>query len=438
MRKLNTGDQYDTEFKLNTKSPISFAYTMRGTGDFKMSHTATDGNTALGGVSRLWVTADEQSGAITMIYKSNPTKTAHGWVEYTAWGCLIFLNFISGRYFKNRWLIMPIIHWITGAIIFGLSIWGFWLYFERKYAIYNDIHSIMGFVLTIIVILQSIGGTIQLLALRSATMDKGIVVRMKWLHQVTGYFLALLGFAVMYLGLINYQANWVGLFTIQLAISFVLLVSLEIWHRFANHKMINSHKFAKSLPDMSIMEYESKVKSGSLIVTFDNLVLDVSKYQYEHPGGASLLALNIGRDVGCYFVGSFTQNPSYHTVVHSTWAFDACKDIAIAKIPFGPYLKYQFESDFENWTLISKQNITDTVARFTFMNPRLKINPLDDGIESVGRHFLIKSMTTGVARYYTVCNSLSKAQWKYYKRCIDADTVRASKRTSLNEDDDSA
>lgn len=91
---------------------------------------------------------------------------------------------------------------------------------------------------------------------------------------------------------------------------------------------------------MTISEYQNHIINGMKYVTFDNLVLDVSRYQYEHPGGASLLSFNIGKDIGCYFVGSYCQNPSYNTVIHSSWAFDACKDLAIARMPTYPYLEY--------------------------------------------------------------------------------------------------
>lgn len=153
-RLLDTKDPWDQVFKLDTKSPLSFAFTNRGISDASTSHAQVgDNGKSLGGTKKYWITADSVTGAIYTIKKSNLTKTTHGWVEYAAWGILIFLNFISGRYFKNKWMLMPIIHWITGAIIFGLSVFGFWLYYVRAgYRIYDNIHSVMGFILTIVVI----------------------------------------------------------------------------------------------------------------------------------------------------------------------------------------------------------------------------------------------------------------------------------------------
>ena len=52
-------------------------------------------------------------------------------------------------------------------------------------------------------------------------------------------------------------------------------------------------------------EYATKVDNAEL-VTLDHLVLDVKDFKAKHPGGSALIHLNVGRDMGCYFVGSYT------------------------------------------------------------------------------------------------------------------------------------
>jgi cytochrome b involved in lipid metabolism len=37
----------------------------------------------------------------------------------------------------------------------------------------------------------------------------------------------------------------------------------------------------------------------------DDLILDISKYQFYHPGGAFLLKYNIGRDISKFFYGGY-------------------------------------------------------------------------------------------------------------------------------------
>jgi cytochrome b involved in lipid metabolism len=44
------------------------------------------------------------------------------------------------------------------------------------------------------------------------------------------------------------------------------------------------------------------------LVILDNLVLDVSDYMMNHPGGKFLLEYNIGRDISKFFYGGYSQD----------------------------------------------------------------------------------------------------------------------------------
>lgn len=44
------------------------------------------------------------------------------------------------------------------------------------------------------------------------------------------------------------------------------------------------------------------------LVILDDLVLDVSEYMSNHPGGKFLLEHNIGRDISKFFYGGYSQD----------------------------------------------------------------------------------------------------------------------------------
>ena len=51
-----------------------------------------------------------------------------------------------------------------------------------------------------------------------------------------------------------------------------------------------------------------RVQKGESLVILDDLVLDVSKYASEHPGGTFLLTNNIGRDISKFFYGGYAMD----------------------------------------------------------------------------------------------------------------------------------
>jgi len=52
-------------------------------------------------------------------------------------------------------------------------------------------------------------------------------------------------------------------------------------------------------------EFDYRVDKGEELVILDDLVLDISKYKFEHPAGAFLLKFNIGNDISKFFYGGY-------------------------------------------------------------------------------------------------------------------------------------
>ena len=53
-----------------------------------------------------------------------------------------------------------------------------------------------------------------------------------------------------------------------------------------------------------------KLESGEKLILLKDLVLDVSKFMYTHPGGKFMIEKNIGRDETKFFYGGYVMEPS--------------------------------------------------------------------------------------------------------------------------------
>ena len=89
----------------------------------------------------------------------------------------------------------------------------------------------------------------------------------------------------------------------------VVLIVLELVRQFKVKKIDQNHEVINELPEMKIQEFEQELASGRELCTFDNYVIDVTKFKAEHPGGGVLIQKTIGRDVGKFIYGAYTYGP---------------------------------------------------------------------------------------------------------------------------------
>ena len=73
-----------------------------------------------------------------------------------------------------------------------------------------------------------------------------------------------------------------------------------------------------------------------MLVILDDLVLDVGKYEEQHPGGLFVLKHNIGQDISKFFHGGYSLEDNLGAkpaqgYQHSFFAFCIANDLAIAR-----------------------------------------------------------------------------------------------------------
>ncbi len=66
----------------------------------------------------------------------------------------------------------------------------------------------------------------------------------------------------------------------------------------------------------------------------DDMILDISKYKYKHPGGKFVLQQNIGRDISKFFYGGYTLEnyEGLSPYTHSNIARMVVNSLIIAQI----------------------------------------------------------------------------------------------------------
>lgn len=65
-------------------------------------------------------------------------------------------------------------------------------------------------------------------------------------------------------------------------------------------------KYENGTTDLTVEEFKKRVANGEDLVILDDMVLNVSWFKTEHPGGQFSIEMNLGRDVSKYFYGGYS------------------------------------------------------------------------------------------------------------------------------------
>ncbi len=86
---------------------------------------------------------------------------------------------------------------------------------------------------------------------------------------------------------------------------------------------------------MSLEEFNDRVfVRGEKLVLLDDMVLDISKYMFNHPGGKFLLSHFYGRDIGKFFYGGCVLENYKHSkpINHSFVAKKIAMSLLVARL----------------------------------------------------------------------------------------------------------
>jgi cytochrome b involved in lipid metabolism len=127
-------------------------------------------------------------------------------------------------------------------------------------------------------------------------------------------------------GIPMYETIAVQVFTLF----FATLLSLEISYRLKLETYVPFSDEQK--PIITTEEFEERVKKGENLVFLDDLVLNVSGYKWEHPGGSFVFDLNKGRDVSKYFYGGYSLEGGVRPYTHSNVARSIVNSLIVGRL----------------------------------------------------------------------------------------------------------
>ena len=117
--------------------------------------------------------------------ETTPFELYHGWLMWTAWGVLGFVQLISNRYLRVYWKINRWVHLVSGLIILVLTFaFGLLIMKEIGWKIIKDWHPIIGFLVLLSVGMIAIGGLFSGVLMNSIRWKTGAVMRIKKMHKV--------------------------------------------------------------------------------------------------------------------------------------------------------------------------------------------------------------------------------------------------------------
>lgn len=141
-------------------------------------------------------------------------------------------------------------------------------------------------------------------------------------------------------------------------------------------------------------------------VFYDELILDVSGFKWNHPGGSFMFKRIAGQDVGKFLNGCSNVN-DYRPYFHTDQARNMAEHLAVGFVAFPSYLfvsvnNYETMSDMK-WNLTNRTTIARDTYCLEFSSHNWNINEDAPGFEWIGKHFLVTARVAGkiLHRYYS-------------------------------------
>ena len=159
-------------------------------------------------------------------------------------------------------------------------------------------------------------------------------------------------------------------------------------------------------------EFDERVKEGEQLVILDDLVLDISKYKPNHPGGRFVLDFNIGRDISKFIYGGYIleNRNGMRPHTHSNIARRIINTLIIGRLEENAKL---FTAKIQHKTPVNS-NVSTFIMQIEGPDPNF-ILPSSTDIHSIGKHFLVRSYTRpNVRRHYTLSTCMRKELYDEY------------------------
>ena len=178
---------------------------------------------------------------------------------------------------------------------------------------------------------------------------------------------------------------------------------------------------------MTREQFESAIENKIPLMLLDNLVLNVSEFINQHPGGRFLIRHNIGHDISKYFYGGYCLEGNLGSKpaeghVHSQVAKMIVNDLIVAI----------YEDDIPTRTLVCKQlkeniepqNTNTSTIFLQSVDHEKHFQSFHSDIRMIGKHFKLRSFANCyVTRHYTICNVMEPTFYSYINDALKLNDI---------------
>ncbi|CDW73069.1 cytochrome b5-like heme steroid binding domain containing protein [Stylonychia lemnae] len=394
-RQLITNDTMDQVIPYNTTFTLCFAYVTSTSRLVEHSYSAW--NNFQMKVYYIKPTVNQTTGGNSSNNSSNVTYQPPIFDE-NAGGLIDIRDEIMG-YMRAFYKINHWIHIGSGVIILvqttTMSLLAF-KYYDWK--LRDSLHSILGFIVLI--------ATFVIVFL--GFFAQQLLLWQKWKYQIISIILGVQSYNK------RYERDNYDLGIWNIIVFFTVWAVCEITFQVQKRRIGQYDNIDRVI---TVQDFKERIRRGHELVILDDMVLDVSQYQFNHPGGRFTISHNIGTDISRYFYGgyqmeNYTGKKSTHN--HTAIAFTQVNKMIIGILEQqAPQFVASIMSKDE---IVRKQTYTYT---FGLNNEIKSVQGYYSDLKMIGRHYLVSSLfTPKKKRQYTICNCLSPNVYDQYLRLI--------------------
>lgn len=385
-RDLKTQDKYDEEIFIDKTMTICWAI-RDDTQSMEMHEDGHFGNNNIGASNIVFASTQElfEYEELGLTY----TTFEHVNLMSVCWGVIVIIAAISARYFKwTRWWLPTHVLLMVLVIIATCISSSRQIRYDKVFVeTLEDMHLIasrLGFFILSLCTAQGVFG-LALLYYRIRSNNLQAQAVMTRGHKLIGWLLVLCGIVAIYAGKQDIGREF-GFYCFMVAV----LVCFEIFMHIFTH--INNHSFIlKRLKEMNYDEAYEKIKSGEVLMFFDNLVVNARVFKQSHPGGKFMIAETVGEDLGGYLSGCSSYGGRFSPYAHTENAFSIVNYMAIAKIPY-PVGYFTFtegqNQEVMEFIVFSQQLLSSDTWLLTLKSQYFSMAP-EPKLEWVGKHFKV-------------------------------------------------
>ena len=328
-RLLNDGDANDYVFKTGTVN-IVYAW---GSTTAMNNHGSKFGSFSIVLNLSTGTTSVSSTGSITT---DDSPAVKHGVLLYIAWGWLCFFLIVTGRYSKYFYFVHTFLHVAFALLILLFTLIG--VYAIKDITAYSSTsggltkeHKSLGYALTYLCI-SAVGiGIISKVSMLLCRYLTFWVKLIRFVHAFVSYIVIAYSQYVILTGLYTYNTSVKALYFVQMAAILVWFVAAELSFYIVNKKYYNPILTVEK-NGLRSMTLKAFYESDKKLALFNDYIVDLTSYAFEHPGGTYMIQQCNKKDIGKYMYGAFSMENRVSPHRHSFIAMLIIEKLVVAKL----------------------------------------------------------------------------------------------------------